>query len=54
MQHIIIADNQDITRAGLFYVLSHMEDVSCQVAGDKSELIQPTFLYSDSVIRLHT
>ena len=39
MQHIIIADNQDITRAGLFYVLSHMEDVSCQVAGDKSELI---------------
>ena len=39
MQHIIIADNQDITRAGLLYVLSHMEDVSCQVAGDKSELI---------------
>ena len=39
MQHIIIADNQDITRAGLLYVLSHIEDVSCQVAGDKSELI---------------
>ena len=24
MQHIIIADNQDITRAGLFYVLSRL------------------------------
>ena len=39
MQNIIIADNQDITRAGLAYVLSKMENVSYQVVSNKSELI---------------
>jgi len=39
MQNIIIADNQDITRAGMAYVLSKMGNVSCQVASNKSELI---------------
>ena len=39
MQNIIIADNQDITRAGMAYVLSKIGNVSCQVASNKSELI---------------
>ena len=52
MQHIIIADNQDITRAGLLYVLSHMEDVSCQVAGDKSELIHQLKGYPRAILIL--
>ena len=39
MKNIIIADNQDITRAGMAYVLSKRENVSYQVAGNKSELI---------------
>ena len=39
MHKLIIADNQDITRAGMAYVLSKRENVSCQVAGNKSELI---------------
>ena len=39
MHKLIIADNQDITRAGMAYVLSKRENVSYQVAGNKSELI---------------
>ncbi|EGC18686.1 transcriptional regulator, LuxR family [Prevotella multiformis DSM 16608] len=39
MKQIIIADNQDITRAGLLHVLSRMGEVSCQVAAGKSELM---------------
>ena len=39
MQNIIIADNQDITRAGMAYVLFKKENVSYQVASNKSELI---------------
>ena len=39
MQNIIIADNQDITRAGMAYVLSKKENVSYQVVSNKSELI---------------
>ena len=39
MQNIIIADNQDITRAGMVYVLSKIGNVSYQVVSNKSELI---------------
>lgn len=39
MQNIIIADNQDITQAGMAYVLSKRDNISCRVARDKSELI---------------
>ena len=39
MHKLIIADNQDITRAGMAYVLSKRENVSYQIAGNKSELI---------------
>ncbi len=36
--NIILADNQDITRFGLFYVLQKFKDVTCSVATDKIEL----------------
>ena len=39
MKNIIIADNQDITQAGMVYVLSKRDNISCRVARDKSELI---------------
>lgn len=39
MQNIIIADNQDITRAGIAYVLSKRDNISYQVARNKTELI---------------
>ncbi len=37
--NIIIADHQDITRAGLLYVISKMKDVVCHLAADKQELL---------------
>lgn len=39
MKNIIIADNQDITQAGIAYVLSKRDNISCQVARNKTELI---------------
>ena len=39
MHKLIIADNQDITQAGMAYVLSKRDNISCRVARDKSELI---------------
>lgn len=39
MKNIIIADNQDITQAGMAYVLSKRDNISCQVARNKTELI---------------
>ena len=39
MKNIIIADNQDITQAGMAYVLSKRDNISCRVAREKSELI---------------
>lgn len=39
MKNIIIADNQDITQAGMAYVLSKRDNISCQVARSKTELI---------------
>lgn len=40
MQNIIVADNQDITRAGMIYVLSKMKGISFDIAGSKAELIR--------------
>ena len=50
MKNIIIADNQDITQAGMAYVLSKRDNISCRVARDKSELI---LLLSGCDIRLY-
>jgi DNA-binding NarL/FixJ family response regulator len=38
IMNIILADNQDITRAGLLYILQKFEGVTCSVVTDKSGL----------------
>lgn len=40
MVKIILADNQDITRAGMMYVFSKMEHIECLLATNKMELIE--------------
>ena len=40
MQTIVLADNQDITRAGLMYLCSQMEDTACRTAEDKAGMIE--------------
>ncbi len=52
MKQIIIADNQDITRAGLLHVLSRMGEVSCQVAAGKSELMHRLKACPEAVVIL--
>ena len=37
--NVIIADQQDITRAGLLYIMSKMKDITCRLAADKTELL---------------
>lgn len=37
--NVIIADQQDITRAGLLYIMSKMKDIDCCLAADKTELL---------------
>ncbi|MCR5078214.1 MAG: response regulator transcription factor [Prevotella sp.] len=50
MANIIIADNQDITRAGMIYVLSKMNGVSCKLATDKIELMYQLKENPESVV----
>ena len=50
MRNIIIADNQDITRAGITYLLSQIEGCSCQMVTDKSGLIAQLKEQPESVI----
>ena len=40
MRNVILADKQDITRAGLMYVLAGFTGVMTQYADDKDHLIQ--------------
>ena len=37
---IYIADNQDITRAGLLYIVSQRQDCESKLTSDKSSLIE--------------
>ena len=50
MRNIIIADNQDITRAGITYLLSQIDGCSCQMVTDKSGLIAQLKEQPESVI----
>ena len=52
MKNIIIADNQDITQAGMAYVLSKRDNISCRVARDKSELILLLNVCPEAVVLL--
>ena len=53
MREYIIADNQDISKAGMMFLLSKQKDVSTLVEADnKVELIQLLRLYPQAVIIL--
>ena len=53
MREFIIADNQDISKAGMMCLLSHQKEVSLLLEADnKAELIQQLRLYPQAVIIL--
>ena len=51
MAYIVLADPQDITRAGLMYLCEKLE-VDYQQAPDKTELIEQLKVHSDAVVIL--
>ena len=50
--YIILADRQDITRAGMMYYVQTLEDTKCRQADDKTEMIEQLKEHSDAVIVL--
>lgn len=53
MREYIIADNQDISKAGMMFLLSKQKDVSILLEADnKTELIQQLRLYPQAVVIL--
>lgn len=50
--YIVLADNQDITRAGLMYVCGSLDGVTCKQAADKTEMIEQLKSHSDAVVVL--
>ena len=53
MREFIIADNQDISKAGMMFLLSKQKDVSTLLEADnKAELIQQLRLYPQAVVIL--
>ena len=53
MREYIIADNQDITKAGMMFLLSKQKDVSLLLTADnKAELIRELRLYPQAVVIL--
>lgn len=52
--HVILADRQDITKAGLKYICSQMEEpgLVCRSAEDKTELVESLKQRPDSVVVL--
>lgn len=50
--HIILADNQDITRAGLMYVCDSLERVDYKQVTDKTALIEEMKFYPEAVVIL--
>lgn len=50
MPHIIIADPQDITRAGLMYILDGMQLATYKEAADKTEMVLQLKKNPDSVV----
>jgi DNA-binding NarL/FixJ family response regulator len=48
--NICIADKQDITRAGLMYIISQYEGLSFKMTEDKAELIEQLKSQDDSIV----
>ena len=49
---VILADNQDITRAGMMYICGSDEAINCRRAVDKTELIEQLKEHDDAVVIL--
>jgi len=49
---IALADNQDITRAGLTYLCEKMEDTTCRPVYDKNTLIEQLKQHDDAIVML--
>lgn len=53
MREFIIADNQDITKAGMMFLLSKQKDTALLLEADnKAELIQQLRLHPEAVVIL--
>lgn len=53
MREFIIADNQDITKAGMMFLLSRLKEASLLLeAGNKAELVQQLRLHPASIVIL--
>ena len=52
MSFVSLADRQDITRAGMMYLLEQMDGVSTRYAEDKAELIEQLKEHADAVVVL--
>ena len=51
MREFIIADNQDITKAGMMFLLSKQKDTALLLEADnKAELIQQLRLHPEAVV----
>ena len=50
--YVCLADNQDITRAGLLYILSDFADTEVCRATDKTEMIEQLKEHPDAVVVL--
>jgi DNA-binding NarL/FixJ family response regulator len=50
--YVSLADNQDITRAGLMYIFGTFEDMECRRAEDKAELLFQLKQHSEAVVVL--
>lgn len=49
---VLLADRQDITRAGMMYVCGMLTDMECHSAEDKTELIELLKKHNDAVVVL--
>lgn len=50
--YVVLADRQDITRAGMTYFCEHLDDTQCRQVEDKAELIEQLRQHGDAVVVL--
>ena len=51
---VVLADNQDITRAGMMHVCDSLGDMPYRQAADKTELIEQLKTQGDAIVVLAT
>ena len=50
--YVILADNQDITRAGMMHICDSLDDMTYRQAVDKTELIEQLKVHGDAIVIL--